>query len=297
MRCDPRSALALAAGVVLAVVGGGRLRRDTASPRPPAAPITATARESPAERLTRATAALDRLEAELFPYTLRETPAQRCRHAGIDGAVLLGAGDAVGGEGTIDASGVARTVRSALAELRHCYTQARGGRFASVAQVEVRFTVGEHGRPSLILPTGSSDPAVLACFEQVFRTLTFPEPVGGLVDFRFPFTLCPACPQEAPPDEPATAARKRVRDRAGVVPSAARVPRARELREHFSRSLLRASGSCPLARPRRPRAMNASLHGTGCLGGGMASGRVRGRARDPLDRRGVRSPRRPRGRG
>ncbi len=110
----------------------------------------------------------------------------------IRGNVTLGSGDAVGGEGEVDASRVASLVRGQLGGIRSCYERALPNNPTLAGRIDVRFTISPSGSASGVDARGMSEaPEVGLCIASAIRRVSFPAPTGGAVAFSFPFTFSP----------------------------------------------------------------------------------------------------------
>lgn len=110
----------------------------------------------------------------------------------IRGSANLGSGDALGGEGEIDAGRVASIIRGQIGGIRSCYERALRNNPTLSGRLEVRFTIGTSGRVTSASSSGlGAAPEVGTCVAQRIRGLVFPAPTGGSVDFSFPFTFTP----------------------------------------------------------------------------------------------------------
>lgn len=209
-RCARPRLRVVVAMMVVALAGGARCLDDSALPRSSVAPAVATRRDDASTTLAPSPRFAPVLPA---PWSIddymRERMARRCGRAPAGTEVWLGSGDAIGGNGEIDERAVARKLRSALPGLRRCFGRGLRDRPASPMQVEVRFTVGEGGRPIRIGQSGAAESRIGACFLRGVQALLFPVPEGGTVDFSFPFMVCPASatargeavePVEPPPE-------------------------------------------------------------------------------------------------
>ncbi|MDP3278275.1 MAG: AgmX/PglI C-terminal domain-containing protein [Deltaproteobacteria bacterium] len=111
----------------------------------------------------------------------------------VSGNASLGSGDAEGGEGTLDASRVAGILRSNIGGIRSCYERALRNNPTLSGRLEIRFTIGTSGRVTGTPSTSglSAAPEVGSCIASRVRSLVFPAPNGGAVDFNFPFSFAP----------------------------------------------------------------------------------------------------------
>jgi hypothetical protein len=111
----------------------------------------------------------------------------------IVGNANLGSGDAEGGDGTLDAGRVAGVLRANIGGIRGCYERALRNNPTLSGRLEVRFTIGTSGRVTGSPSTSglSAAPDVGSCIASRVRSLVFPAPEGGSVDFSFPFNFAP----------------------------------------------------------------------------------------------------------
>jgi hypothetical protein len=111
----------------------------------------------------------------------------------VRGRVDPGSGSEEGGEGTLDASRVAAVIRSQIGGIRSCYERALRNNPTLSGRLEVRFTIGTSGRVIGTPSTSglSAAPEVGSCVAGRIRSLVFPPPTGGSVDFSFPFNFSP----------------------------------------------------------------------------------------------------------
>ena len=111
----------------------------------------------------------------------------------IRGSASIGSGDSVGGEGELDAGRVAAVIRQNIGGIRSCYERALRNNPTLSGRLDVRFTIGTSGR---VAGSPSSSglgqaPEVGSCITARIRSLVFPAPNGGAVDFSFPFNFTP----------------------------------------------------------------------------------------------------------
>lgn len=110
----------------------------------------------------------------------------------ITGNASLGSGDVEGGEGTLDASRVAAVLRAQMGGIRSCYERALRNNPTLAGRLELRFTIGTSGRVTAASASGlSAAPEVGPCVVARVRSLVFPTPEGGSVEFSFPFNFSP----------------------------------------------------------------------------------------------------------
>ena len=106
--------------------------------------------------------------------------------------VFMEVADSTGGGGMVDANAVHRLIRGQIGRMRACYETASNTQDALEGVLDVNFTIGPSGRLTRVSTTGlSSAPSVGACVTDLFRSLAFPLPEGGSVDFTFSFLFCP----------------------------------------------------------------------------------------------------------
>ncbi|MEM1416868.1 MAG: AgmX/PglI C-terminal domain-containing protein, partial [Myxococcota bacterium] len=106
---------------------------------------------------------------------------------------VTGGGD-VGGSGDFDPAIVSRTIRGRIRAIQRCYETQLGRNPTLAGTVRVRFTVTERGTVSgaRTVENTTNDAALAACVAQRIGRLRFhPGPVGGSVDFAYPFVFAP----------------------------------------------------------------------------------------------------------
>ncbi len=110
----------------------------------------------------------------------------------IRGRADVGGGSEEGGEGQLDASRVAGVLRTNIGGIRSCYERALRNNPTLAGRLSVRFTIGTSGRVTSISTDGlGAAPEVGSCIGSRIRSLVFPAPNGGSVDFSFPFNFAP----------------------------------------------------------------------------------------------------------
>jgi len=109
------------------------------------------------------------------------------------GEARVETGEVGDGEGQLDANAVAGVLRRNIGGIRSCYERALRNNPTLSGRLEVRFNIGTSGRvtgsPSA---SGlSAAPEVGSCVSSRIRSLVFPAPTGGSVEFSFPFNFQP----------------------------------------------------------------------------------------------------------
>jgi hypothetical protein len=97
--------------------------------------------------------------------------------------------------GTIDPNEVMRLVLTRFETMKQCYEDILRDRPTLHGNVEVRFTIASDGTVSQAQAMSARGMAYVGnCVSQVVRTIVFPRPIGGNVDFALPFAFAPAAP-------------------------------------------------------------------------------------------------------
>ncbi len=126
------------------------------------------------------------------PPPARPAVPETDRARAIRGNVSLGRGEATGGADAIDVARVESLVRGQLGGITSCYERALRNNPALSGRLDVRFTLSDSGRASVVEVRGLSEaPEVGTCIAAAIRRLAFPQPAGGTVVFTFPFTVTP----------------------------------------------------------------------------------------------------------
>ena len=96
--------------------------------------------------------------------------------------------------GGFDASVVVQGIRERLRSMTRCYEQLLRYDRSLAGKVVARFTITEHGRVTHLQATEntSGHPAVAACVTEKLAAMELPDyPVGGPVEFSYPFVFAP----------------------------------------------------------------------------------------------------------
>lgn len=97
------------------------------------------------------------------------------------------------GRGELPSETVAAVIRHNLGGLQWCYTEGLRNHPSLHGRIEVRFTIGASGRIAGApeIQGFDEDSAVRQCLGSRFRSMVFPQPDGGAVQFTFPFQFDP----------------------------------------------------------------------------------------------------------
>ncbi len=97
------------------------------------------------------------------------------------------------GPGELPTEDVAGVIRRNLGGLQWCYTEGLRNHPSLQGRIEVHFTVGSTGRIAGAPGIQGFDesPEVRQCIGSRFRSMVFPQPAGGAVEFTFPFHFVP----------------------------------------------------------------------------------------------------------
>lgn len=109
---------------------------------------------------------------------------------------------------------IQKIVRARFDRYRACYEAGLARDPTLTGRVSIRFVIGRDGNVSEVRSAGSSlrDEAVIACVEQSFAGLMFPQPEGGIVTVVYPIMFSPADEPAATPAPPGFFAGCSVRD-------------------------------------------------------------------------------------
>jgi len=114
------------------------------------------------------------------------------RARAVRGNVSLGRGEATGGADAMDVARVESLMRGQLGGITSCYERALRNNLTLSGRVDVRFTLSDSGRASVVEARGMPEaPEVGSCIASAIRRLAFPQPAGGAGAFTFPFTFAP----------------------------------------------------------------------------------------------------------
>lgn len=95
-------------------------------------------------------------------------------------------------DGRLSQEVVRKVVQDKEPQIRWCYEQVLPKKPHLSGSVVVKFVIDRSGAVSSVGDGGSSmDGDVVACEQQIFRGLRFPEPQGGIVLVVFPMTFAP----------------------------------------------------------------------------------------------------------
>ena len=108
--------------------------------------------------------------------------------AGTDPRVKQGTVEA---RGSLDKNIIRRFVRRQLPRVRYCYEKRLLERPTLAGTVRVTFTIDETGAVQGVRAGGLGDREVEDCIAAAVGAIQFPEPTGGSVSVRYPFTLKP----------------------------------------------------------------------------------------------------------
>jgi TonB family protein len=88
---------------------------------------------------------------------------------------------------------IQRIVRQNFGRFRLCYERGLSNNPSLEGQVVVRFVIGTDGAVSSVTKQSSTlaDEAVAACVVAAFRSLSFPQPEGGVVSVSYPIAFKP----------------------------------------------------------------------------------------------------------
>ncbi|MEI8259065.1 MAG: AgmX/PglI C-terminal domain-containing protein, partial [Deltaproteobacteria bacterium] len=97
------------------------------------------------------------------------------------------------GPGELPPATVAAVIRHNLGGLQWCYTEGLRNHPSLQGRIEVSFTIGSTGRITGAAGVHGFDeaPEVRQCLGSRFRSMVFPQPEGGAVEFTFPFQFVP----------------------------------------------------------------------------------------------------------
>jgi hypothetical protein len=106
-------------------------------------------------------------------------------------------------EGTINPNEVMHLVSTRVETMKQCYEDILQERPTLRGNVEVRFTIALDGTVSQVQAVGARGLEYVAnCVSAVVRTIVFPRPIGGSVDFLFPLAFAPRGTVAAAPSPP-----------------------------------------------------------------------------------------------
>jgi len=101
---------------------------------------------------------------------------------------------------------IQKIVREEYARLRGCYEEGLRRDPTLTGRVTTRFVIARDGTVSQVSNGGSDlpDPVALECMFDVFRTLVFPRPDGGIITVVYPIMFSPASdsPDASVPAQP-----------------------------------------------------------------------------------------------
>ena len=89
---------------------------------------------------------------------------------------------------------IQKIVRARYDRIQHCNELGLGRDAKLTGRVEIRFVIERDGKVSAAQPSTATtlpDPEAVECVTQVFRSLAFPPPDGGIVTVVYPVMLAP----------------------------------------------------------------------------------------------------------
>ncbi len=95
--------------------------------------------------------------------------------------------------GRLPPEAIQRIIRQNFGRFRACYETALRDNPTLAGRVSTRFVIGRSGAVESAADGGSTlpSPKVVACVVQAFRTLSFPQPEGGIVTVTYPILFSP----------------------------------------------------------------------------------------------------------
>ncbi|MBI5534572.1 MAG: AgmX/PglI C-terminal domain-containing protein [Deltaproteobacteria bacterium] len=155
--------------------------------------------------------------------TSKKTALQEASEYGAVGLLNTDAGTASGVQvsdggaviGRLPPEVIQQVVRNEYTRLRACYEDGLRREPTLTGRVATRFVIGLDGTVSQVTSGGSDlpDRVVQECIFDVFRTLKFPRPNGGIITVVYPIRFSPgeAAPSASVPPPPPPPARPKAR--------------------------------------------------------------------------------------